>query len=127
MQPETLTPAVLVVDDDPDIARLVGSYLKRVGFDAEVVYLQDLIRIDRNAQTLTTTRTYFSSLRAMLASFGIAFDKIAYTKEMFEALIAPALRLEDIGDIRFSIVDERCMGLAPHEFKALVLRKPLPS
>ncbi len=35
MQPETLTPAVLVVDDDPDIARLVGSYLKRVGFDAE--------------------------------------------------------------------------------------------
>ncbi|MGV3623717.1 MAG: sigma-54-dependent transcriptional regulator [Archangium sp.] len=35
MQNETFTPAVLVVDDDPDIARLVGSYLKRVGFDAE--------------------------------------------------------------------------------------------
>ena len=35
MQNETFTPAVLVVDDDPDIARLVGNYLKRVGFEAE--------------------------------------------------------------------------------------------
>ncbi len=36
MRSET-SPLVLVVDDDVDIARLVGSYLSRVGFEAEWV------------------------------------------------------------------------------------------
>lgn len=100
---------------------------ERLGLKASLHQVQDLIGLDRSAQTLATTRTYFSSLRAMFASFGRELDKIAYTREMFQALLSEredGLSLEHLGDLRFHPVDERCMGLAPHEFKALLLRKP---
>ena len=32
--------------------------------------------------------------------------------------------LDAVGDVRFQPANERCIGLAPHEFKALFLRKP---
>lgn len=95
-----------------------------LNLEADVKYVQDIIQLDREATTLETTRTYFASLRSMLAEFGITLDKIAYSCEMLEDLLGAKLKLKDIGDIRFRIVDERCMGLAPHEFKALLLRKP---
>ena len=98
---------------------------RRLGLDVDFQYVQDVIGLDRNAMTLTTARTYFTSLRAMLASFGVLLDKIAYTREMFEALVEDAVPIGEIGDVRFQIVDERCMGLAPHEFKALFLKKPV--
>jgi len=94
-----------------------------LGLEASVEYVQDLIKLDREAYTLVTTRTWFASMRAMLLSFGINFDKVAYSRDMFEELLGDALNLSDIGDVRFKIVDERCMGLAPHEFKALMLKK----
>ena len=95
-----------------------------LGLEADVKYLQDLIGLDRNAYTLTTTRTYFASMRAMLASFGVEFDKIAYTREMFQDALEGHVPFAAIGDVRFSVVDERCMGLSPHEFKALILKRP---
>ena len=85
--------------------------------------MQDILEVDRESLTLETTRTYFQSLRAMLQSFGIQLRKLAYTDEAFRALLGDKLSLEHIGDVRFRIFDERCMGLAPHEFKALLLRK----
>ena len=94
------------------------------GFLTELEYVQDLIGMDRSAETLATTRTFFTTLRAMLQSFGIELDKRAYTRKMLTELLGTALRLEDIGDLRFHPVDERCMGLSPHEFKALLLRRP---
>ncbi|MFT5434169.1 MAG: SAM-dependent MidA family methyltransferase [Myxococcota bacterium] len=97
---------------------------KQLGLDAEVAYVQDLIKLDRDAMTLATTRTYFSSLVAMLAHFGLTLDKTAWTKDMFATLLGDTLPLEHIGDIRFRVVDERCMGLAPHEFKALLVKRP---
>lgn len=93
-----------------------------LGLDARVEYLQTLIGLDRDAHTLETTRTYYSSLRAMLSTFDLDLDKRAWTQEAFTDLVGP--HLPHIGDIRFRIVDERCMGLAPHEFKALLLKKP---
>ena len=97
---------------------------ERVGMTAQLEYVQDLIRLDREAHTLATTRTYFASLRALLAANGAHLDKQAYSKEMFEALLASAgLTPEHVGDVRYPIIDERCMGLCPHEFKALMLRK----
>ncbi|MFO0579496.1 MAG: SAM-dependent methyltransferase [Polyangia bacterium] len=96
---------------------------ERLGLEASLQSVQELIGLDRSALTLATTRTYFSSLRAMLAAAGRELDKIAYTREMFLELVRGALDLDRIGDVRFHPVDERCMGLAPHEFKALIVLK----
>ena len=96
----------------------------RVGFDATLEYVQDLIGLDREARTLASTRTWFASLRALFASVGLTLDKRAWTREMLEELVGDRLRLDDISGLRYHPVDERCMGLSPHEFKALLLRKP---
>jgi SAM-dependent MidA family methyltransferase len=97
---------------------------QQLGLEASVEYVQELIQLHRDVHTLTTTRTYFSSLQAMLRSMGIELDKKAYSQDMFEELLGTNLTLAEMGDIRFQVIDERCMGLAPHEFKALLLRKP---
>jgi SAM-dependent methyltransferase len=97
---------------------------RTLGFEVDYDYLQDLIGINRNVETLATTRTYYRSLKAMLESFDIEFDKKAYTRQSMTELLSERLPLQHIGDVRFQPVDERCMGLAPHEFKALMLKKP---
>jgi SAM-dependent methyltransferase len=97
---------------------------ERLGLSASLHPVQELIGLERSALTLATTRTYFSSLRAMLLAAGRELDKVAYTREMFEDLIRGAFELEHLGDLRFHPADERCMGLAPHEFKALIIKKP---
>lgn len=96
----------------------------RVGFDAELAYVQDLVGLDRDARTLASTRTWFASLRALFASVGLELDKRAWTRELLEQLAGDRLRLDDVTGLRYHPVDERCMGLAPHEFKALMLKKP---
>ena len=101
----------------------LAQLLRGLGAKVEVEYVQDLIKLDRNARTLATTRTYYKSLRAMLASFGMELDKQAWSMDMFIALLDVRVQLGHIGDVRFEIVDERCMGLSPHEFKALLIRK----
>ena len=97
------------------------------GLTTTVEYIQDLIGLDREAKVLETSRTYFQNLRAMLKHFGVSLEKSAYTTEMFEELIRGRVALSTIGDLRFRWIDERCMGLAPHEFKALLGKKPASS
>ena len=96
---------------------------RQLGLQVQLEYVQDLIALDRDAKTLETTRTYFASLAGMLDHFGAHLDKSATSREMFLELIDGKVPLDHIGDVRFRVVDERCMGLAPHEFKALLLRK----
>lgn len=96
----------------------------KLNLNPELNYLQDVIGVDRDAKTLATTRTYFNSLRAMLSKkFDISMDKIGYTDEMFKELLGDKVDPDHLFDLRFEIFDERCMGLAPHEFKALILKK----
>jgi len=40
---------------------------------------------------------------------------------MFEELTEPIAG--EFGDVRFSPIEDRLMGLVPHEFKALVVRR----
>lgn len=96
----------------------------RVGFEATVEYVQDLIGLDRDAMTLASTRTWFASLRALFASVGLDLDKRAWTREALTRLAGDRLDLDEISGLRYHPVDERCMGLSPHEFKALLLKKP---
>ncbi|MEC8022453.1 MAG: SAM-dependent methyltransferase [Myxococcota bacterium] len=94
------------------------------GVEATVEYVQDLIGLDREAKVLETGRTYFQNLRALMAHFGVTLEKRAYTEAMLTDLLGRELSISAIGDLRFRWIDERCMGLAPHEFKALLGCKP---
>ena len=94
-----------------------------VGFGAELAYVQELIGFDRNARALATTRSWYAALRAMLATHGVELEKAAYTEPMFAEALGGRVALDDIGDVRFESADERCMGLLPHEFKALILQR----
>ena len=96
---------------------------RQCGLEVDYQYLQKILQLDTDKNTLATTRSYFNALQAMLATFGVDLDKLAYSDEALSELIAGKVELEHIGDIRFQMADERCMGLAPHEFKAVVLRK----
>jgi hypothetical protein len=84
----------------------------------------DLIELDRGCSGLASTRSWFRALRSLLAHHGIALAKVGYTREMFEALCAGKLDPARFGDIRYEPIENRLMGLVPHEFKALLLRSP---
>ena len=97
---------------------------KQAGLDADFVSVMELIGLDLDASMLESTRTWFRSLRSLLGSFGVTLDKRAWTEDELRALLPADLPLAHLGDLRFRPANERCMGLAPHEFKALLLRKP---
>jgi SAM-dependent methyltransferase len=97
---------------------------KQLALEVEVEPLLDLFPFDFEAPMLATTRSWFLSLRALLASRNLALEKVAYTRAMMLDLLGSALPIDEIGDLRFNPLNERCMGLKPHEFHALLLRKP---
>ncbi len=98
------------------------------GLTVEYQYLMDVIELDRECKGLATTRSQFRALAAMLSNVGITLDKVGYTEAMFSELLSTTetteLALAEIGDIRFDRIEDRLMGLVPHEFKALIMQKP---
>ena len=95
-----------------------------LGFETEYLFVIDLLDMRRDLEGLATTRSYFRALSALLADAGVELDKIGYTRQMFEDLIAGKLEKGSFGDIRYEKIEDRLMGLVPHEFKALIVRKP---
>ncbi|MCA9674540.1 MAG: SAM-dependent methyltransferase [Myxococcales bacterium] len=96
------------------------------GLAADIVFVIDLIDIDRGAQGLATTRSHFRALRAMLADAGVDLDKIGYTPAMLDATLGDKVAASDVGELRWDRIEDRLMGLVPHEFLALVARRPAP-
>ncbi len=94
------------------------------GLEARVEPVPDLLGMDPEVPCLVTNQSFFVVLRAFLAEHGVKLEKIAYTPEMITALAGSAIDLPRIWGIRFQPAGERALGLRPHEFKALVLRKP---
>jgi hypothetical protein len=113
--------------DHPELSIHFGhlkTVAEKLDFTADFEFVIDLLDMDRSLEGMATTRSYFRALAAMLSEHGIALEKIGYTRAMFEALIAGAeLTAESFGDIRFDKIEDRLMGLVPHEFKALLLRR----
>jgi SAM-dependent methyltransferase len=113
--------------DHPELSTHFG-HLERVaraaGLEANIEFVIDLIDIDRTAQGLATTRSHFRALRALAGDAGIDLLKIGYTRALLEHAVAGKLDLSHIGDLRFERIEDRLMGLVPHEFKALVARRP---
>jgi SAM-dependent methyltransferase len=112
--------------DHPELSIHFGhlvSVARANGLEDEFVFVMDLIEMERDVEGLRTTRSYFRALKGLLERHGVTLDKIGYTREMFDALLAGRCEAE-IGDITFDRIEDRLMGLVPHEFKALILRQP---
>ena len=113
--------------DHPELSTHFG-HLEQVArgesLEANVEFVIDLLDLDRTQQALATTRSHFRALRALAASADVELVKIGYTRELLAHTVADKLDLATIGELRFDRIEDRLMGLVPHEFKALLAKKP---
>lgn len=113
--------------DHPELSTHFGQLqqaLRFSGLDAGTEFVIDLLDFDREQQGLATTRSHFRALRALAADAGIDLPKIGYTPALLERTVGDKLDLATIGELRWDKIEDRLMGLVPHEFKALIARKP---
>jgi SAM-dependent methyltransferase len=113
--------------DHPELSTHFGHLMqtsKHVGLQPAVEFVIDLFEFDRTQQGLATTRSHFRALRALAADLGVDLPKIGYTPELLAHTVAGKLDLATIGELRWDRLEDRLMGLVPHEFKALLATKP---
>jgi SAM-dependent methyltransferase len=113
--------------DHPELSTHFGHLMQAArgaGLTANVEFVIDLLDFDRTLQGLATTRSHFRALRALATDAGIDLAKIGYTPELLSHAVGDKLDLATIGELRWDKIEDRLMGLVPHEFKALVLRRP---
>lgn len=97
---------------------------RALGLEGKIEFIIDLLDFDRDLQGMATTRSYFRALTAMLSELGVELDKIGYTRDMLDELLRGKVDPTRIGTLHFDRIEDRLMGLVPHEFKALLARKP---
>ncbi len=96
------------------------------GLDARVEVVPDLIELQPGVRVLATNRSFFRILRALLDAKGVRLEKLAYTREQLERLVAGKLDLDALEGLKLLPAGERLLGLRPREFKALLIRKRAP-
>jgi Putative S-adenosyl-L-methionine-dependent methyltransferase len=112
--------------DHPELSTHFGHLTQAArgaGLTAEFEFVIDLLDFDRTLQGLATTRSQFRALRALAADAGVDLTKIGYTPDLLAHAVGDKLDLAAVGDLRWDKIEDRLMGLAPHEFKALLLRR----
>ncbi|HEU4727473.1 MAG TPA: SAM-dependent methyltransferase [Kofleriaceae bacterium] len=112
--------------DHPELSTHFGHLVQAArgaGLEAGVEFVIDLLDFDRTLQGLATTRSHFRALRALAADAGVDLAKIGYTPELLAQAVGDKLDLTTIGELRWDKIEDRLMGLVPHEFRALVLRR----
>ena len=97
---------------------------ERLGFAVAYKQIVDWLFVKRDLPALATTQTYFRTISGALAGYGITLKKIGYSQQMLRQLLGDALTLNQLHVLDLRPIAERCMGLVPHDFKALVLTKP---
>jgi SAM-dependent methyltransferase len=113
--------------DHPELSTHFGHLAQAArgaGLTANVEFVIDLLDFDRTQQGLATTRSQFRALRALAQDAGVDLAKIGYTPELLAQAVGDKLDLTAIGDLRWDKIEDRLMGLVPHEFKALLLKRP---
>ena len=113
--------------DHPELSTHFGQLLQAArgaGLEGKIEFVIDLLDFDRDAQGLVTTRSHFRALRALAEHNGVDLPKIGYTPKLLGDAVNGKLDLETVGELRWDRVEDRLMGLVPHEFKALVVRRP---
>ncbi len=112
--------------DHPELSTHFGHLVQAArgaGLEASVEFVIDLLDFDRTLQGLATTRSHFRALRALATDAGIDLAKIGYTPELLTDTVGDKLDLASIGELRWDKIEDRLMGLVPHEFKALLLKR----
>lgn len=112
--------------DHPELSTHFGHLLqaaRAAGLHANVDFIIDLLDFDRTLQGLATTRSYFRALQALAESAGVELPKLGYTPDLLAKAVGDKLDLSTVGDLRWDRIEDRLMGLVPHEFKALVAKR----
>ena len=112
--------------DHPELSThfgLLEHAARASGLDATIEFVIDLVELDREEHGLATTRSQFRALRALAADAGVDLPKIGFTPGLLEHTVAGKLDLSTVGELRWERIEDRLMGLVPHEFKALVARR----
>jgi hypothetical protein len=113
--------------DHPELSTHFGHLTQAArgaGLTASVEFVIDLLDFDRTLTGLATTRSQFRALRALAGSAGVDLAKIGYTPELLAQALGDKLDLAHIGELRWDKIEDRLMGLVPHEFKALICTRP---
>jgi SAM-dependent methyltransferase len=113
--------------DHPELSTHFGQLLqvaKGSGLEGSIEFVIDLLDFERDEKGLITTRSQFRALRALCNDAGIDLIKIGYTPALLDHAVAGKLDLTAVGDLRWDRIEDRLMGLVPHEFKALLVHKP---
>ena len=113
--------------DHPELSTHFGHLTQAArgaGLTASVEFVIDLLDFDRTLTGLATTRSHFRALRALADSAGADLAKIGYTPELLAQTLGDKLDLAHIGELRWDKIEDRLMGLVPHEFKALICTRP---
>jgi SAM-dependent methyltransferase len=112
--------------DHPELSThfgILAQAARGAGLTADVEFVIDLLGFDRTLQGLATTRSHFRALRALAADAGVDLPKIGYTPELLAEAVGDKIDLTTIGELRWDKIEDRLMGLVPHEFKALVVKR----
>lgn len=113
--------------DHPELSThfgLLAQAARGAGLSADIEFVIDLLDFDCTLQGLATTRSHFRALRALADSAGVDLAKIGYTPDLFARTVGDKLDVAQIGDLRWDKIEDRLMGLVPHEFKALICTRP---
>lgn len=112
--------------DHPELSTHFGQLLQAArgaGLEGSIEFVIDLLDFDRDQKGLATTRSHFRALRALAADAGVDLPKIGYTPELLAKTTEGKLDLSKIGELRWDKIEDRLMGLVPHEFKALIVKR----
>jgi len=112
--------------DHPELSTHFGQLQQAArasGVDAGTEFVIDLLDFDRDQKGLATTRSHFRALHALAADAGIELPKIGYTPQLLAETVGDKLDLTTVGELRWDKIEDRLMGLVPHEFKALIGRR----
>jgi SAM-dependent methyltransferase len=113
--------------DHPELSTHFGLLMQTArgaGLTADIEFVIDLLDFDRTLQGLATTRSHFRALRALADTAGVDLAKIGYTPDLLAHTVGDKLDLAQVGELRWDKIEDRLMGLVPHEFKALICNRP---
>lgn len=120
-------PALSLHLDHPELSTHFGHLeqaARALGLDARMDFVMDLIDLERTERGLATTRSHFRALRALAREAGVDLPKVGYTPAVLAERLGDKLSVDQLGELRWDRIEDRLMGLVPHEFKALLARKP---
>ena len=96
------------------------------GLEAELFPVPKLVGLAGDAEALVTTRASFAALRNLFRAHGADLEKRAWLLDELRAEATRAgISLDDVHGVVASPIGDRTMGLVPHEFWALIAKKPL--